>query len=135
MRGIAGVVTHNVTSTRPVLSLPTAGIRPVLGRGRLYDGCLQRLVHVLKYERRATLAEPLGRQHGDDVLHDVDFVVPVPLHRQRRRTRSFNQEATLAAHLAPPMVQALRRTKATRPQTERSATRHHATCETLSPAR
>ena len=92
-----------------------------LDRGRAvgpYESTLRRLVHLFKYDRRHTLAAPLGtlmRQHGTDLLADADCVVPVPLHPRRRRARGFNQAAELAAHLGPPVVHALRRTVATPP--------------------
>ena len=92
-----------------------------LDRGRAvgpYESTLRRLVHLFKYDRRHTLAAPLGvlmRQHGTDLLVDADCVVPVPLHPRRRRARGFNQAAELAVHLGPPEVHALRRTVATVP--------------------
>jgi ComF family protein len=46
----------------------------------------------------------------------VDCVVPVPLHPWRRMTRGFNQAADLARALGPPVVHALWRVRATRPQ-------------------
>ena len=86
-----------------------------------YEGALRRLVHVLKYEPRPTLAPPLGRlmrESGAGILADVDCVVAVPLHPRRQRARGFNQAAELAAQLGPPVVSALRRTRATTPQME-----------------
>ncbi len=47
--------------------------------------------------------------------------MPVPLHRARRRARGFNQAHDLAAALGPPVLAALRRTRATTPQTELTA--------------
>ena len=105
--------------------------RSSIDRGRAvgpYESTLRRIVHLLKYDRRHTLAAPLGalmRQHGADLLTDADCVVPVPLHPRRRRARGFNQAAELAAHLGPPVVHALRRTVATHPQTELPAARRH----------
>ena len=86
-----------------------------------YEGTLRRLVHVLKYEQRHTLAPPLGRlmrQSGAEILAGVDCVVAVPLHPRRQRARGFNQAAELAAQLGRPVVDALRRTRATTPQME-----------------
>jgi ComF family protein len=65
------------------------------------------------------------RQHGAAVLRDADCVVPVPLHPRRRRARGFNQATELAAQLGLPVVDALRRTVATRPQMELPASRRH----------
>ena len=86
-----------------------------------YEGTLRRLVHVLKYEQRPALAPPLGRlmrESGAGILAEVDCVVAVPLHPRRQRARGFNQAAELAAQLGRPVVDALRRTRATTPQME-----------------
>ena len=102
-----------------------------LDRGRAvgpYESTLRRLVHLFKYDRRHTLAAPLGilmRRHGADLLAHADCVVPVPLHGGRRRARGFNQAAELAVHLGPPVVHALRRTVATPPQTGLPAAQRH----------
>ena len=102
-----------------------------LERGRAvgpYENTLRQLVHLFKYERRHTLAAPLGalmRRYGADLLADADCVIPVPLHPRRQRARGFNQAAELAAHLGPPVVHALRRTIATPPQTGLPAARRH----------
>ena len=107
------------------------GSPSALERGRAvgpYESTLRRIVHLFKYDRRHTLAAPLGalmRQHGADLLVDADCVVPVPLHPRRRRARGFNQAAELAAHLGPPVVHALRRTVATPPQTGLPAAQRH----------
>ncbi len=88
-----------------------------------HHGTLRRLVHLFKYEGRPGLARPLGelmRLRGAAVLSDADLVVPVPLHRRRRRTRGFNQADALARQLDRPQRQSLRRTSATPPQAGRS---------------
>ncbi len=96
-----------------------------------YEGGLLKAVHSLKYKGRTELARPLGkllyacfRRHwtGDS----IDLVVPVPLHRQRLRSRGFNQALLLvrqwpqlaaaketpahAVTLAPAVLQRDRRT-------------------------
>lgn len=94
-----------------------------------YEGRLRAIVHALKYDGRRSLAEPLAslmRQRGRDVLDGADLVVPVPLHRSRHRTRGFNQAADLARHLGLPVVQALRRTRATASQADLPASQRHA---------
>jgi ComF family protein len=93
-----------------------------------YDGTLRALLHALKYERRRSLARPLGefmRRHGGDVLDGVGLVVPVPLHRGRRRSRGFNQAEDLAAQLHLPVALALRRCRATPSQADLPAARRH----------
>lgn len=94
-----------------------------------YDGALRDIIHALKYGGRRSLAAPLAarlRMHGADVLTGADVAVPVPLHRSRRRWRGFNQAADLARHLGVPVTDAIRRTRATRSQTDLPAARRHA---------
>ena len=93
-----------------------------------YDGALRAIIHALKYEGRRSLARPLGRlmrERGADVLTEAACVVPVPLHRSRRRHRGFNQAADLARHLGMPVLPALRRVRATEAQTALPAGRRH----------
>lgn len=84
-----------------------------------YEGALRLVVHALKYDGRRGLAQPLGalmRSRGAEVLAGAQLVVPVPLHWWRRLTRGFNQAEDLAGHLGLPVVRALCRARATRPQ-------------------
>ena len=93
-----------------------------------YDGALRAIVHALKYEGRRSLARPLARLmrlRGADMLAGADWVVPVPLHRSRRRQRGFNQAADLARHLGVPILDALCRTRATATQMQLPAARRH----------
>jgi ComF family protein len=101
-------------------------------RGRAigeYAGSLRAIVHALKYGGRRSVAKQLARRlvvQGADVLDGADCVVPVPLHRSRRRTRGFNQAEEIARHLPLPMRNALTRVRATPSQTELPASRRHA---------
>jgi len=93
-----------------------------------YDGALRAIVHSLKYDGRRSLAVPLGalmRERGADVLTGAAYAVPVPLHRQRRRARGFNQAADLARHLGLPTCHALARVRETRTQTDLPAAARH----------
>jgi ComF family protein len=93
-----------------------------------YDGSLRAIVHAFKYEACRSLSRGLGarlRESAADVLAAADIVVPVPLHRSRRRTRGFNQARELAGRLGVPMVEALRRTRATPSQTDLPADARH----------
>jgi len=86
-----------------------------------YDGPLRAIIHALKYAGHRSLARPLAGLmivSGARVLHDADLVVPVPLHRARKRARGFNQAAEIARHLTTPTVDALKRTRATMSQTD-----------------
>jgi ComF family protein len=106
-------------------------LKPVVTRARAigaYDGALRSIIHALKYDGRRSLAVRLGammRGRGSDVLSGAHFVVPVPLHSSRRRSRGFNQAADLARELRVPVAAALRRTRATATQTGLPAARRH----------
>ena len=91
-----------------------------------YDGSLRAIIHALKFDRRRSVAAPLGalmRTRGVDVLDGADFAVPVPLHPWRHAVRGFNQASELARPLQLPVVRALRRIRYTRPQAELPAER------------
>lgn len=69
-----------------------------------YAAPLDHLVHALKYRGHLAtgrvLGELLARRIADFGLqHDVDVIVPVPLHPQRHAERGFNQSAEIARHL------------------------------------
>ena len=93
-----------------------------------YDGALREIVHALKYQRRRSLARPLGelmQQASIDLLRHVNCAVPVPLHRAREWTRGFNQAREIARHLRVPVVEMLERRRATRPQVALTANMRH----------
>jgi ComF family protein len=67
-----------------------------------YDGALRRLVHLFKYEQLRPAANILGKKLAEAVAsrnlvdeHPV-LIVPVPLHKSKRRQRGFNQSESLA---------------------------------------
>lgn len=65
------------------------------------------------------------QERGFEVLNGADVAVPVPLHAGRRRWRGYNQSADLAQQLGLPVMQALRRRRATPPQTALPAAQRH----------
>jgi len=87
-----------------------------------YEGLLREWIHLYKYGRVKTMAQPLGDLLAEAVSPEEPFdaVVPVPLHWLRRWRRGFNQSELLARGLARrlkvPMLCALRRTRSTRIQ-------------------
>jgi ComF family protein len=93
-----------------------------------YDGSLRAILHAFKYGGCRSLARGLGarlRVTAADVLAGADLLVPVPLHRRRRRARGFNQARELAAALGVPVADVLRRTRATPSQTDLPAAARH----------
>src|SRR5215210_1627206 len=97
-----------------------------------YDGVGKKIVHALKYRgyKRVVdrLAAPLMLQVIDDASFDA--VVPVPLHRSRRRKRGFNQAELLAGSVAgrlrATVSDTLEAVRSTRDQIELSAAQRRA---------
>lgn len=86
-----------------------------------YEGRLRDIIHALKYERRRSIAPPLGalmRMSGAPLLLGADVSVPVPLHPRRERARGFNQADDLARQLGLPVVSLLQRVRDTASQIE-----------------
>ncbi|MDH4070194.1 MAG: phosphoribosyltransferase family protein [Ignavibacteria bacterium] len=91
---------------------------------------LQELIHRIKYNGDEKLAVELGRLIAPQViLHcremKVDGVIPLPLHRSRRRERGFNQAERIASGVARStgyrLMTPLRRRRYTPSQTRLSA--------------
>jgi ComF family protein len=68
-----------------------------------YEGGLRGLVHLLKYESVLPVASVLGGMMADTILEllpscgdSATLVVPVPLHKSKRRDRGFNQAELIA---------------------------------------
>lgn len=87
-----------------------------------YEGTLRELIHLFKYGRMKPLGKTLAAHLAGALPRDKTFdaVVPMPLHWRREWQRGFNQSALLARATARrcglPMVNAVRRTRATATQ-------------------
>jgi ComF family protein len=89
-----------------------------------YDDIARALVHALKYHDRMDLAPSMGRwmaRAGEDLFHDADALVPVPLHWRRGWSRRYNQSGSLAKVIGaernlPVLHRALRRNRRTQQQ-------------------
>lgn len=77
------------------------------------------MVHRLKYSDKLHIAKHFAsllfkKIHKD--VHKFDFIVPVPMHRKKMRSRLYNQAALMATHLSdysgiPPLHNGLLKTK------------------------
>ena len=87
-----------------------------------YEGVLRELIHLLKYARVKTLADPLGGLLAASLPPDerFDAITAVPLHWRRRWQRGFNQSDLLARSLASrrgiPVTSFLKRVRSTATQ-------------------
>ncbi len=87
-----------LASPSPVLLTRAAG---------LHVSPMRDFIHLLKYEQRADLSDPLarylvaalGHQDWTDLRKQIDAVVPVPLHSERLAERGYNQAELLARGL------------------------------------
>jgi len=79
-----------------------------------YSDALRGLIHLLKYERVTPVAGPLGNMLAQAIAEllpacraSTPLLVPVPLHRSRRRSRGFNQAELIARVAARRLPQSL----------------------------
>lgn len=104
-------------------------MKPQLGiySASAYDGVLRTALHRFKFQKRKNLADPLGvllvkyLSHTPELkIDEMDFIIPVPLHRRRQRERGYNQAELLARvvsrYYEVPVIPALERVKDTHPQ-------------------
>ncbi len=70
-----------------------------------YQGVLRDMIHAMKYQRIYGLVRPLAdllfsqfKFHWGERMPDL--LIPVPLHRRRRRQREFDQALALARHVS-----------------------------------
>ncbi|WP_017327354.1 ComF family protein [Synechococcus sp. PCC 7336] len=103
---------------------------PVFGWG-LYRGPIQRMLRSLKYDCHPEVGDTLGQWLGLRWQHNSPFqhspserpytVVPIPLHRERRQERGFNQAEVVSRAFCEVTgdrhrPRLLRRVRATTPQ-------------------
>ncbi len=87
-----------------------------------YDGPLQQLIHLFKYAKVETLAQPLSHflLQALPLEANFDLIVAMPMHWRKRWERGFNQAELLAAPVARryglPLATNLRRTRYTKSQ-------------------
>ncbi len=69
------------------------------------NGLVQQLVHQLKYKGRQEVGAFLGNMLGKSLqgelsYQDIDYIIPVPLHKKRLQKRGYNQVTTFGKQLA-----------------------------------
>lgn len=107
-------------------AVPTEQALPVLAWG-YYQGVLKHAIAALKYRQHRQLAFPLGRALGQCwqrvpiMSRQPPLVIPIPMHRDKRQARGFDQAELLAAAFCqqanlPLIRQGLIRARATAPQ-------------------
>ncbi|OWK71238.1 ComF family protein [Pedobacter sp. AJM] len=69
---------------------------------------VQRLIHHLKYNKKTDVGILLGNMIGERLnlsssYADIDYIVPVPLHQRKLRSRGYNQSHFIAAGIAQAM--------------------------------
>lgn len=69
------------------------------------NGRVQGVLHALKYKNQPEAGITLGKLYGEKLaaaglLHAFDLIIPIPLHRARRRKRGYNQSAKFAEGLS-----------------------------------
>jgi ComF family protein len=60
----------------------------------------QKLIHEIKYQGKKEIGRELGKRFGaqlkSSVFSEIDYLVPVPLHKRKKRKRGFNQSEWIA---------------------------------------
>ncbi len=88
----------------------------------LYEGPLATAICQFKYQKKPHLAIPLAVLIAEDIAKiSFDYVMPIPLHPSRLRSREFNQSLLLAKQIAvtlsrPYFIDAMIRIRKTPPQ-------------------
>jgi ComF family protein len=65
----------------------------------------QKLLHLLKYKNRPEVGVEAGEIYGDileesGIMKDVSCIIPVPLHKKKKRIRGYNQAEVFANGLS-----------------------------------
>ena len=91
---------------------------------------IQNLIHNLKYNGKTEVGHQLGNLLGEKLLLSehykaIDYIIPVPLHPKKERTRGYNQSLYIAEGIAEVLGASVRknlliRKKITDTQTRKS---------------
>jgi len=91
---------------------------------------IRNLIHYLKYKGISEIGYELGRIYGlsleaSGFTKDIDLIIPVPLHPEKKRIRGFNQSESISMGIAdaarlPVDIKSLSRAVVSATQTKRS---------------
>lgn len=92
-------------------------------------GKVQELIHSLKYKNQQQVGTLLGNWLGIEIAEsqrflNIDYIIPVPLHKKKLKTRGYNQVTTFGKSLSktlniPFMENNLLRVSSTKTQTKK----------------
>jgi ComF family protein len=92
------------------------------------DGVGNHLMKGLKYHGKHQIGTYLGEQLGRKIMAEstakIDFLIPIPLHKKKRRFRGYNQAEVIANGLSeslniPVLSDVVTKVKSTRSQTSK----------------
>lgn len=68
-------------------------------------GIVQEMIHKLKYKGHQEIGEAIGYWYAEELkaieeLKDIDFIIPIPLHKKRFKERGYNQVTTFGEALS-----------------------------------
>lgn len=78
----------------------------------------QKAIHELKYKKNMQVGHFFGREMGHSIqrthwLNDVDYIVPIPLHKNKELERGYNQAKVLCEGISEasqlPILEALQK--------------------------
>jgi len=94
------------------------------------EGRLQQILHALKYRKQFDVGILLGQKMGVDLLYadwikNIDLIIPIPLSKEKMRTRGYNQSESIALGLSvvlniPVQTNTVIRVKNTASQTNKN---------------
>ncbi len=69
---------------------------------------VQSIIHKLKYQRRYEIGQFFGEMLGRQLLlspfyDTIDLIIPIPIHKKKRRTRGYNQSEHIAFGISKMM--------------------------------
>ncbi|WP_395061096.1 ComF family protein [Flavobacterium sp.] len=68
-------------------------------------GIVQEMIHKLKYKGHQEIGDAIGCWYGEELklekkIKDIDFIIPVPLHKKRLKERGYNQVTAFGKSLS-----------------------------------